>query len=415
MSTYRPVGLYLSVPFCKAKCSFCNFASDAFAPSRMDAYVERLCDEIRNAHATADQIAASLGRGADSIYFGGGTPSLLSASQFRRIFAALHETFDLAAGAEITLECAPGQLDDGTLEELLRQGMNRVSLGVQSFVDRESSAVGRLHTGAECEKEIARLRSAGVREMGLDLIAGLPHQTETSWRESVERAVASGLTHVSVYMLEVDDESRLGREVIAGGERYGARAVPLEDEVAAWYEIGCEMLDQAGVKQYEISNFARDGYESQHNVKYWRRDPYVGFGLDAHSMLPMQNDALGAVRFQNADDLDVYMETGSRYREMAGPLTILSSEKDLPETVLVGVEDAFEESLFLGLRMNEGIDLAALQRMFGGGRIQSVMPSLIEVCEAGLLNMDGERVRLTARGRMASNEVFSRLLVQPVA
>ncbi|HEY0162915.1 MAG TPA: radical SAM family heme chaperone HemW, partial [Edaphobacter sp.] len=295
-----PVGIYLSVPFCKAKCSFCNFASDAFGTARMDAYVDRLCREIAGSREAAERMGAMLPREADSVYFGGGTPSLLSADQFRRIFASLRGAFDLADDAEMTLECAPGQLAEETLEELLRQGVNRVSLGVQSFVDREAQAVGRLHTRAMCESEITRLQRAGVREVGLDLIAGLPHQTEESWKISLEAALATGVTHVSVYMLEVDEESRLGREVIAGGSRYGAASVPSGDEAVAWYEAGCDLLNVGGLLQYEISNFAREGHRSRHNIKYWRRLPYIGFGLDAHSMLPQGGDA---VRFQNVDDL----------------------------------------------------------------------------------------------------------------
>lgn len=398
---HAPVGLYLSVPFCKAKCSFCNFASDAFAPARMDGYVDRLCGEIRGAGASAERIEARLERGADSVYFGGGTPSLLSAAQFGKIFEALRGEFELAADAEVTLECAPGQLDEETLEELLRQGVNRVSLGVQSFVDREAQAVGRLHTGVECEAEIARLRAVGVKDIGLDLIAGLPHQTEASWRESVQRAIQSEVTHVSVYMLEVDEDSRLGREVLAGGGRYGAGHVPSEDEAAALYELGCELLDAGGVRQYEISNFARDEHRSKHNMKYWRRMPYVGFGLDAHSMLPVGG---GAVRFQNTDDLDVYIG-GS-----AGPFEMLRDELGAGQTEFVSGEAALEESLFLGLRMNEGVRIGALREEFGSVMVDGVMPSLLEAQDAGLVVVDEQAVRLTARGRMASNEVFSRVL-----
>ena len=402
-----PVGLYLSVPFCRAKCTFCNFASDAFGSSRMDAYVDRLCGEIRGARPAAKHMGARLERVADSIYLGGGTPSLLSAVQFRRIFGALREQFDVDANAEVTLECAPGQLSDETLEELLRQGVNRVSLGVQSFIDREAQAVGRLHTAAMCEAEIVRLRGAGVPEVGIDLIAGLPYQSEVSWRESMARAIASDVTHVSVYILEVDDESRLGREVLAGGGRYGAREVPSEDEVASWYEAGCEMLDAAGVRQYEISNFARDGHASRHNVKYWRRLPYIGFGLDAHSMLPAGD---GAVRFQNTDDLNAYMGDGAS----GGPLGLVQSRVTRQEPEFIGREAAFEESLFLGLRLNEGVSLDMLRESFGGVLLASVMPGVEETREAGLLAVEGERVRLTAKGRMASNEVFSRLLVPAV-
>lgn len=398
-----PVGIYLSVPFCKAKCSFCNFASDAFGAERMDAYVDRLCSEIAGARDAAQGLGATLARTADSVYFGGGTPSLLSAAQFRRIFTVLHGEFDLTADAESTLECAPGQLADETLEELLRQGVNRVSLGVQSFVDAEARAIGRLHTRAICEAEIARLREAGVGEIAIDLIAGLPYQTETSWRHSVECAPASGVTHVSVYMLEVDEESRLGREVLSGGNRYGAASVPSEDEAAAWYEIACQMLDEGGVRQYEISNFAREGHASQHNVKYWKRLPYIGFGLDAHSMLPAGESE---VRFQNVDDLDAYMK-----RNSSGPLAVLSHGESKPEPEFLSRDAAFEESLFLGLRLIDGVSLDHLRDKFGEERVATAMGGVEEAREAGLIERDGERVWLTTRGRMASNEVFSRLLV----
>ncbi len=185
-----PAGIYISVPFCKAKCTFCNFASGVFAAERMQRYVDRVCDEIGGARATAAKAGAELPERVDTVYFGGGTPSLLEATQFRQIFERLRGEFDLADDAEITLECAPGQLADETLAELLRQGMNRVSFGVQSFVDKETAAVGRLHTREQCEAEIARLRAAGVEEINLDLIAGLPYQTQESWQYSVEQAIA---------------------------------------------------------------------------------------------------------------------------------------------------------------------------------------------------------------------------------
>ncbi|WP_255460557.1 radical SAM family heme chaperone HemW [Edaphobacter albus] len=400
-----PLGIYVSVPFCKAKCSFCNFASDAFGPERMDGYVDRLCREIAETRLSVARMDARLERTVDSVYFGGGTPSLLSAEQFRTIFTTLRDEFEIRSEAEITLECAPGQLSEETLEELLGQGVNRVSLGVQSFVDREARAVGRLHTRVMCEEEIARLRRAGIRDVGIDLIAGLPHQTEGSWRESLERAIASGVEHVSVYMLEVDEDSRLGREALKGGERYGAENLPSEDESAALYEVACEALDVGGVRQYEISNFAREGHTSRHNVKYWKRLPYIGFGLDAHSMLRAGE---GAVRFQNVDDLDVYMGDPSE-------LKVLPQKNAKPDPEFVSREAAFEESLFLGLRLVEGVCFDDLQREFGVELVAAVMPGVEESREAGLLDVSEGRIFLTARGRMASNEVFCRLLISATA
>jgi oxygen-independent coproporphyrinogen III oxidase len=408
--TNSTVGVYISVPFCKAKCTFCNFASGVFSADRMQGYVDRICGEIRVAGIAAEKLGATLDRSVDSVYFGGGTPSLLSPDQFRQIFGALRCEFDLENNAEITLECAPGQLADGTLEELLRQQMNRVSFGVQSFVNKESAAVGRLHTEQQCRDEIARLRAAGVPEINLDLIAGLPHQTEQSWRYSLEQAIASGVPHVSVYMLEVDEDSRLGKEMLANGTRYHASAVPSEDDAAAWYQLACETFDRAGLKQYEISNFGRQGHASRHNLKYWKRQSYVGFGLDAHSML---RAGASDVRFANTDNLDAYLGDTNP----AGPFEIVSQSVSFPdpEADVIGREEAFEESLFLGLRLNEGIALGDLRSDFGDALLEDAMPALLEVRAAGLLEMDSGQIRLTARGRMVSNEVFSRLLIASAA
>lgn len=368
----------------------------------MQHYVDRVCDEIAASRAAAARLGADLPERVDTVYFGGGTPSLLAAPQFQQLFQRLRGEFQLARNAEITLECAPGQLGDETLDELQRQGMNRISFGVQSFVDRETAAVGRLHTGRECEAEIARVRAAGVEDISLDLIAGLPYQTRESWEYSIAQAIADKVPHISVYMLEVDEESRLGEEVLAGGMRYHASAVPSEDESADWYQMACEQFDSDGLRQYEISNFARPGYASRHNLKYWRRLPYIGFGLDAHSMLLT---SAGAVRFANTSDMDAYLGPDpSVFRQVTQVAAV-------PDFDVIGLERAFEEVLFLGLRLNEGVDMRQLRSQFGEAMVREAMPALVEVREAGLLELEADRIRLTAQGRMVSNEVFSRLLV----
>ena len=404
-----PIGIYISVPFCKAKCTFCNFASGVFGAERMQQYVDRICREIRSSQVATQKISASLPRAVDTIYFGGGTPSLLSAQQFQEIFQHLRGEFEVAGDAEITLECAPGQLSDETLYELLRQGLNRISFGVQSFVDRETAAVGRLHTQQQCEDEFARVRVAGIDKINIDLIAGLPHQTAQSWQYSVEQAIGSGAPHISVYMLEVDDESRLGREMLEQGSRYGASAVPNEDETAEWYQEACASLHAAGVHQYEISNFARPGHRSRHNLKYWQREPYIGFGLDAHSMLRAGEEA---VRFANTSDLDEYLGNAGEIT----PFRLLESAPAVAADVdVIGREEAFEESLFLGLRLNDGVDLDTLRGRFGDAMLRDAMPALLEVRDAGLLEVSFDRIRLTPHGRVVSNEVFSRLLAPSAA
>ncbi|WP_348270101.1 radical SAM family heme chaperone HemW [Edaphobacter paludis] len=397
-----PAGIYISIPFCKAKCTFCNFASGVFGADRMQPYVNRICDEIVAARVAAERLGARLPECGDSLYFGGGTPSLLSGLQFRQIFQRLRGEFELLPDAEITLECAPGQLEQETLDELLRQGMNRVSFGVQSFVDKETSAVGRLHTRLECEAEIARIRAAGVEDINVDLIAGLPYQTRESWQYSLGQVVNSDVPHISVYMMEVDEDSRLGEEMLAKGTRYHASAVPSEDESAEWYQMACEQFDAAGLRQYEISNFGRSGHASRHNLKYWQRQPYIGFGLDAHSMLA--TDA-GAVRFANTSDMDTYLGKAASAFPQVGQNVVD------PEFDVIDLERAFEESLFLGLRLNEGVNLQALRWQFGETMVQDSMPALLEVREAGLLELESDQARLTAQGRMVSNEVFSRLLI----
>ncbi|MBB5055386.1 oxygen-independent coproporphyrinogen-3 oxidase [Granulicella aggregans] len=383
------LGIYISVPFCKAKCTFCNFASGAFGLERMNAYVDGLVAEIAAARARAVELRAELPGVVDTIYFGGGTPSLLEPVQLQRIFAALHGEFAIAAGSEVTVECAPGQMSEATLDEMIRQGVNRVSFGVQSFVDAEAAAVGRLHTAEQCRAEIARVRAAGISEISLDLIAGLPRQSAASWELSVDAVIDSGVPHASVYMLEVDEESRLGKELIAGGPRYQAMTVPSDEAMTEFYAWAIERFGEARLEQYEISNFARDGHASRHNLKYWQRAPYLGFGVDAHSMLRRGE---GAVRLANADSLEAYA---------------VGAEREVTE---VDEDGAFEEALFLGLRRNVGVSLDDLKAEFGSGRVETFAGMAGELAKDGLLQQHGARVMLSERGRMISNEVFGELL-----
>jgi oxygen-independent coproporphyrinogen-3 oxidase len=388
------LGIYVSVPFCRAKCSFCNFASGVSSPAVIEAYLDHLCAEIDGAAATAARLGAELPRLVDTMYLGGGTPSLLSPAQLERVFAKLRRSFEIAEDAEITLEAAPGQIGDAVLDAAQRLGINRISLGVQSFIDRESAAVGRLHTERDCVREILRLQAAGVAEVGADLIAGLPYQTQQSWRHSLEVAASIGLTHLSVYMLEVDEDSRLGREVIAGGQRFHAHATPADDLSAEMYEAACEWLPQHGFAQYEISNFAGaagdPSHQSRHNRKYWQRAPYFGFGLDAHSMLLRGK---GAVRFSNADELRDYElgRAGSNHIDV-GPL------------------EAFEERMFLGLRMNAGLAVDKLRNAASRAVFAAVEGAARELIRDGLMVECDGRWQLTLRGRMLSNDVFANLL-----
>ncbi len=415
-------GIYISVPFCRTKCSFCNFASGVFSRAVFDRYVEQVCSDIAASSAIARELGGVLEPGVDSIYLGGGTPSTLAPEQLKRLFQALRNAFDVERNAEITVECAPGTISDEILQTLPGCGVNRASLGVQSFVDKECSSVGRLHTRAITLADIARLRSAGIGNISIDLIAGLPHQTAESWSLSLAETLATGVPHVSVYMLEVDEDSRLGNELLAGGSRYHAHFVPDEDLTADLYLAACERLEDAGVRQYEISNFARPithgvGLrDSRHNLKYWTRQPYMGFGVDAHSMLvagpELKSDGVEAVRFATPDSLEGYEQPPAVSCQPSGAaqpgrarIQQLGSSR-----TLVDKQAALEESFFLGLRLNRGVSLQELRGRFGDKPIDDYASVIAELAECGLLKSDGERVRLTPRGRLLSNEVFERFL-----
>ena len=392
-----PLGIYISVPFCRTKCSFCNFASDVFSQAVFDRYVDRVCADIANANQIAAEMGGEFQRAADSIYLGGGTPTVLAPAQLERIFAAARQEFEIDKSAEVTVECAPGTLTPEVLESLLRCGVNRVSLGVQSFVDAEAAAVGRLHKRSIVLDDIARLRAAGIVNISIDLIAGLPHQTAASWDYSLTETIATGAPHVSVYMLEVDEDSRLGRELLAGGTRYHAHFVPDDNLTADLYEAACERLPAAAIAQYEISNFARLGLESRHNLKYWTRQPYLGFGVDAHSMLVSAASEFDAVRFATPDSLERYTA--------AVPL----------ERTPVTTSNALEESFFLGLRLDRGVSLREIESKFGKAAAQPFDCIVTELASDHLLARDGDQLSLTARGRLLSNEVFERFLVSDVA
>jgi len=388
-----PLGLYLSVPFCRTKCSYCNFASDVFSKAVFQRYVDRVCGDLVHAEETAGQMGGRFERAVDSVYLGGGTPTVLASSDLERIFAGVRANFDLTADAEVTVECAPGTLADGMIETLLRCGVNRVSLGVQSFVDIEAAAVGRLHKRTTVLDDIERLRRAGISNISVDLIAGLPHQTSESWEQSVGEVIEIDVPHVSVYMLEVDEYSRLGREVIAGGTKYHAHFVPDEELTADLYEMACQRLNEAGVRQYEISNFARPGCESRHNLKYWTRQPYLGFGVDAHSMLKSSGDGEEATRFSTPDALEEFVVGAA------------------PTRTSVSRREALEEAFFLGLRLTRGVSLDQLRGEFGPEAMRSYRPVVEGFVSAGLIEHDGDSVCLTGRGRLLSNEVFEKFLI----
>ena len=392
------LGIYISVPFCRSKCTYCNFASGVFSAAQMEGYVGRLSADVAACRELVAQHGAEIPAVCDSIYIGGGTPSLLQPAQLEKLFFILRNEFAVSGSAEITVECAPGTLTDEVVATLAGCGVNRVSLGVQSFDDKEAASVARLHSRATTLADVARLRRAGITNINLDLIAGLPHQTPLSWSDSLDQAIACEVPHVSVYMLEIDEDSRLGRELIAGGTKYHAHFVPDEDATADFYVAACARLEAAGIRQYEISNFARPGLESRHNTKYWTRRPYLGFGVDAHSMLAASDrlrvQGFDCVRLATTESYDGFLKSREWRAER------------------VSRAQAIEEAFFLGLRMNRGVDLNGLGREFGF-ELEKFGSVIRELVNEGLLAHQENTLQLTPRGRLLSNEVFEKFILTP--
>lgn len=391
-------GIYLSIPFCRQKCTYCNFASEAHAPESLPEYLRLLESEIQNRTTLwpSAGIPAWDDATADTIYLGGGTPGLLTGEQLAGIMrmacASFHVKQGVAGigqpGIEVTLEASPENVTEANARAWASCGVNRISMGVQSMVTEELRAVGRMHEADTVRGAVAVLRNAGIENISADLIAGLPHQTSESWRVSLERLIELSPTHFSVYMLEVDEDSHLGRELLGGGSRYRAGAVPEEEQVADFYCTAIETLRRAGYEQYEISNFARPGCESRHNWKYWTNAPYFGFGVAAHSYD-------GERRWANTDSLDAYLGKLAR------------RESPVAECKVLARQERLEERLFLGLRRRGGVSLPELDAEFAADVAGRYNGTIQEFVEAGWMEQRGGRLRLTDRGLLFSNEVFA--------
>ena len=382
------LGMYVQVPFCQTKCTYCNFHTGVFSSDLYAPYVSAVCREVAEYPRLLgqSQIAEIPGGIVDTVYFGGGTPSLLDPAGLARILESIRAAFECKF-EEVTLEADPETITPEKAAAWLGAGFNRISMGVQSFEDRELKAAGRLHRREDVFRANQILRDAGLRNISFDLIAGLPHQTHDSWDESIAQLLSLRPEHVSVYMMEIDESSRLGLEVLTGGTRYSASALPDDDSIAAFYERVCARLAEAGYDHYEISNWALPGLESRHNLKYWRRQPYCGFGAGAHSFN-------GTQRWANAHDPAAYVAALGQGR--------------FPVEQLAGVsrEDALEEELFLGLRQLAGIDLARIESQYNA----NLQPRVEELRAQGLVEWDGTRLRLAPNRLTVSNEVFVNLL-----
>lgn len=384
------LGVYIQVPFCASKCSFCNFSSSVNRSTVFDDYTRMLQRELQG----LDRLLPARGiprevlsHALDSLYIGGGTPTLLEAERLGLVVKTLHEHLRWSEQVELTLETTPGSATTGLLGTLRDLGVNRLSIGAQSFDDRELRAVGRLHSADDTGELVRHARLAGFQNISLDLIAGLPHQTEASFRRSLEAAVNLRPEHVSLYLFEVDEKSRLGREVVHGGDRYHAGAVPGDEFMADAYESGCAFLTAEGYAQYEISNFALPGYESRHNRRYWQLAPYVGLGAGAHSFD-------GARRWSNHVDVQPYMAT------------LEAGQSPIDETRTLTVEEQVEEFFFLGLRQADGVDLDVARERWGERFLEPWEAKIRNLVREDWVIADGPRIRLAHRAFLVSNEIF---------
>jgi oxygen-independent coproporphyrinogen III oxidase len=388
------LGVYIQVPFCQTKCTYCNFHTGVVSREKYAPYADAVRREIAEL-AVSGELSGLRDATVDTVYFGGGTPSLLEPAALAGILDALRNNFGLAAreaksagvAPEVTLEADPETITPEKARAWLAAGFNRISLGVQSFDDRELQAAGRMHRRADIFAAARILREAGIRNISMDLIAGLAHQSRETWEESVARLLEIRPEHISIYLLEIDEGSRLGKESLAGGSRYSAEAIPSDDAMAESYESACLLLAAAGYEHYEISNWGLPGFRSRHNLKYWRREPYIGVGAGAHSFD-------GARRWSNVHDSALYtqrVEQGISPREQIEPVT---------------AQQALDEELFLGLRQLEGIDLARVEKKYG----VSLQTRIAGLREQGLLEMDGAILRLAPARLTVSNEVFVELL-----
>ncbi len=381
------MGIYVQVPFCQTRCTYCNFHTGVVSRGRYLPYVEAVCREISQTDGAV--------KDADTIYIGGGTPSLLDPAALAKILDHIRRS---ARGepAEVTLEADPETVTPEKARQWYNAGINRVSLGAQSFHDNELKAAGRLHRREDIFRAADLLRGAGIENISMDLIAGLPHQTRQSWEDSVSQLLRIYPEHVSIYMLEIDEGSRLGREALAGGERYSAGALPSDDDTADFYDSARLRLKSAGYEHYEVSNWALPGKQSRHNLKYWQRDPYLGFGAGAHSFD-------GVLRWSNVHESERYarlIEQGTSTREQIEPVT--------PAIAL-------SEEMFLGLRQLRGADFARIEQQYSAeetlrDRLLTLRQRIETLRSHGMLDFDGTFVRIPPEKLTISSEILLELL-----
>ncbi len=388
LNAQNAISLYIHIPFCRAKCTYCDFNSYPGLEPLFKKYVRALQAEAR---------WVSRGRSVkvNTIYLGGGTPTVLPLALLGQVLDACREHFTVTEGAEVTVEANPGTVDGDYLAGLLEMKVNRLSLGVQSFHDDELHLLGRIHTSTQAVESYGLARQIGWNNINLDLIYGLPQQTLSRWQATLRRAIHLQPNHLSLYCLTVEEDTPLGHRIARG-----ALPVPDPDLAAEMYILAEEMLDRAGYVHYEISNWAQPGYECRHNLTYWRNRPYLGLGAGAHSRWDRKRwyNVLSPLEYITRLETDRQGPSSPAVKEI----------EELDEALEIG------ETMILGLRLvQEGVRFADFKERFGQELMAVYGQEIREMEQVGLLTVDGERVRLTARGRLLGNEVFQQFLPEP--
>ena len=374
----QPAGIYIHIPFCRARCSYCDFATGAYESALAERYVRATASEIAAFRSTEEILDV------DTIYFGGGTPSLLAPAQVAHILNAVRKRFRVAQDAEVTMEMNPGTVTPDALREFRALGVNRASFGAQTFDDLELKRLGRTHTADDVRHTFVLLREAGFTNISFDLIAGLPSQTLANWSRNLTQALALRPEHLSFYILEVHEGTPLADQIRRGAERR-----PDDDLAAEMYRVMLERSGAEGYEHYEISNLCLHGFESRHNTKYWTGEAVYGFGCSAHSYDGQR------VRWSNERD-------AARYTKL-----VEAGHTPIVETIELDERAARAESIFLGLRLMRGISLEEYRARFGADLRAEYADDLTRLSEAGLIELDKDLMKLTTSGALLSNEVFS--------
>ena len=370
-----PAGIYIHIPFCRSRCSYCDFATGLYHAELAERYVRAVVREI--------QLFPHNSRAVDTVYFGGGTPSMLSPAQLHAILEAVQRKFRVDENAEVTMEMNPGTISPECLRAFRAEGVNRASFGAQTFDDRELARLGRSHTVADTLKTFSDLRAAGFDNISFDLIAGLPGQKIEQWQTNVDKALSLRPEHLSFYLLEVHEGTPLAEHI-----RRGVQPAPDDDLAAVMYRWMLERAVDAGYEHYEISNLCVPGFASRHNIKYWTGAPYFGFGCSAHSYDQQR-------RWSNQRDIQKYVQA------VEDGLSPVAEEQKL------SVQDLRSEAIFLGLRLMRGVDLKHYRDLFGVDLIEAHEGDLNRFLDAGLVECEGDVIKLTRSGALMSNEVFA--------